>query len=88
MFIGIAGYAINAVETESAAQIVKTSNGPIRGHVDNGVLYVFKGVRCGAPPVGDLRFKPPMLRIVIKMSARCEGSHHPELLEKAGQSKR
>jgi para-nitrobenzyl esterase len=59
MIVALSGYAINAVETGSPTQIVKTSNGPIRGRVDNKGLYVFKGVRYGAPPVGDLRFKPP-----------------------------
>jgi para-nitrobenzyl esterase len=57
--VALSGYAINAVETGSLTQIVKTSNGPVRGLVDNRGLYVFKGVRYGAPPVGDLRFKPP-----------------------------
>jgi para-nitrobenzyl esterase len=57
--IALSGYDLNAVETGSSTQIVKTSNGPIRGRVDNRGLYVFKGVRYGAPPVGDLRFKPP-----------------------------
>jgi para-nitrobenzyl esterase len=59
MVIAFSGYAIRAVETGSRTQIVKTSNGPVRGRVDNRELYVFKGVRYGAPPVGDLRFKPP-----------------------------
>jgi para-nitrobenzyl esterase len=59
MIVALSGHAINAAETESPTQIVKTSNGPIRGRVDNRGLYVFKGVRYGAPPVGDLRFKPP-----------------------------
>jgi para-nitrobenzyl esterase len=59
MAIALSGYAINAVETGSPTQIVKTSNGPIRGRVDNRGVYVFKGVHYGAPPVGDLRFKPP-----------------------------
>src|SRR5512134_2941289 len=59
MIVALSGYAIKAVETGSPTQIVKTSNGPIRGRADNRGLYVFKGVRYGAPPVGDLRFKPP-----------------------------
>ncbi len=59
MAVAISGYAIDAVETGSPTPIVKTSKGPIRGRVDNRGLYVFKGVRYGAPPVGDLRFKPP-----------------------------
>ena len=57
--IALSGYAIKALETGTPTQIVKTSNGPIRGRMDNRGLYVFKGVRYGAPPVGDLRFKPP-----------------------------
>jgi para-nitrobenzyl esterase len=59
MIVALSAYAINAVETGSPTQIVKTSNGPIRGRVDDRGLYVFRGVRYGAPPVGDLRFKPP-----------------------------
>lgn len=58
MVIAISGDAINALETGSPTQIVKTSNGPIRGRADSRGLYVLRGVRYGAPPVGDLRFKP------------------------------
>ena len=57
--VSLPGYALNAAETGSPTQIVNTSNGPVRGRVDNRGLNVFKGVRYGAPPVGDLRFKPP-----------------------------
>ena len=39
-------------------EIVSTSNGPVRGYVEDG-LDVFKGLRYGAPPVGLARFKPP-----------------------------
>jgi para-nitrobenzyl esterase len=59
MIVALSAYVVNAVETGSPTQIVKSSNGPIRGCVDNRGLYVFKGVRYGAAPVGDLRFKPP-----------------------------
>jgi para-nitrobenzyl esterase len=61
-FLAIAapsGFDLNAVEAGSPTQIVKTSNGPIRGRLDSRGVYVFKGVRYGAPPVGDFRFKPP-----------------------------
>lgn len=58
-FAVISGYAVNAVQTGSSTQIVKTSNGPVRGRMDNRGLYVFKGVRYAAAPIGDLRFKPP-----------------------------
>src|SRR5512136_2829028 len=59
LIVALSGYAIKAVETGSPTQIVKTSNGPIRGLVVNKGLCVFKGVRYGAPPLGDLRFNPP-----------------------------
>jgi para-nitrobenzyl esterase len=39
-------------------QIVETRLGRVEGAVDGGV-HVFKGLRYGAPPVGELRFKPP-----------------------------
>ena len=38
---------------------VTTTNGPIRGEARNGVV-VFRGIRYGAPPIGALRFKPPV----------------------------
>jgi len=38
--------------------VVQTTNGPVRGYADAG-LQIFKGLRYGAPPVGELRFKPP-----------------------------
>jgi para-nitrobenzyl esterase len=47
-------------ESESTANVVETSNGPIRGRREDGQIHVFKGVRYGAPPVGALRFKPPV----------------------------
>jgi para-nitrobenzyl esterase len=38
--------------------IVQTSNGPVRGKAEDGVL-AFRGLRYAAPPTGALRFKPP-----------------------------
>jgi para-nitrobenzyl esterase len=43
----------------SITRVVNTSNGPIRGRIEQGGVHVFKGVRYGAPPIGALRFKPP-----------------------------
>ncbi|MDB5481816.1 MAG: carboxylesterase [Caulobacteraceae bacterium] len=40
-------------------EAVATSNGPVRGYRDGG-LHIFKGLRYGAPPVGVLRFGPPI----------------------------
>jgi para-nitrobenzyl esterase len=38
---------------------VQTSCGPIQGFDKEGI-FIFKGVRYAAPPVGKLRFKPPV----------------------------
>jgi para-nitrobenzyl esterase len=42
----------------AAIGAVNTTNGPVRGAVDNGV-QTFKGIRYGAPPTGARRFMPP-----------------------------
>ncbi len=47
-------------EPNSGTPIIETSNGPIRGRIEADGIYAFKGVRYGAPPVGELRFKPPV----------------------------
>jgi para-nitrobenzyl esterase len=39
-------------------EAVKTSNGPVRGYLEDG-LATFKGLRYGAAPTGAGRFKPP-----------------------------
>jgi len=57
--VTLSGYPFTAPQTGSPTPVVKTSNGPVRGLMDDRGLFVFKGVRYGAPPVGDLRFKPP-----------------------------
>lgn len=38
--------------------VVETVHGPVRG-TDDGKTMSWKGVRYGAPPVGDLRFRAP-----------------------------
>jgi len=42
----------------STTAVVKTTNGPVRGLVEDGV-QTFRGLRYGAPPVGPLRFMAP-----------------------------
>ncbi len=56
---------------------VKIANGTLEGAPDNGVRS-FKGIPFGAPPVGDLRWKPPQavknwegIRKADKFGARC-----------------
>lgn len=43
----------------SAAPIVRTSSGPLRGEM-LGATRVFRGVPFAEPPVGPLRFRPPV----------------------------
>jgi para-nitrobenzyl esterase len=50
----------DAAAAAERTPVVATSNGPIRGALEGGGIHVFKGVRYGAPPVGPLRFKPPL----------------------------
>lgn len=44
--------------TAAPAQTVSVDGGKISGTTDGG-LHIFKGVPFAAPPVGDLRWKPP-----------------------------
>jgi para-nitrobenzyl esterase len=47
-----------AAAPDSGAPVVKTHAGAVRGNVD-GNLRVFLGVPYAAPPVGNLRWRPP-----------------------------
>jgi len=44
---------------QGSGTVVKTTKGYVRGLNENGIL-VFKGVPYAAPPVGSLRFMPPV----------------------------
>ncbi|MFZ3008414.1 MAG: carboxylesterase/lipase family protein [Phenylobacterium sp.] len=50
--------APSGVFAAGASPVAKTTNGPVRGYVDQGIK-VFKGVRYGAG-TGPRRFKPPL----------------------------
>lgn len=48
-----------ARDVGAATAVVNTTNGPVRGRFDWGLVQSFKGLRYAAPPVGALRFRPP-----------------------------
>jgi len=50
---------LEPADTLLRGEAVATGNGPVRGYRDGG-LHIFKGLRYGAPPVGVLRFGPPI----------------------------
>ena len=51
---------MHGLESEANdGQVVKTASGPVRGEIEKGTL-VFRGIRFAAPPVGSLRFRPPV----------------------------
>ncbi len=43
----------------SSATLVKTDSGTVEGE-DDGAVHAFLGIPYAAPPVGDLRWKPPI----------------------------
>jgi para-nitrobenzyl esterase len=52
-FLPLPAWAADAAPGE----VVKTTHGPVRGLVEDGI-HAFLGLRYGAPPVGELRFRP------------------------------
>ncbi len=46
------------VKNLSAQDIVNTENGKLQGITEDGITY-FKGIPYAAPPVGNLRWRPP-----------------------------
>ena len=61
LFVMLGVLDLSWAVTSKGAQgaVAKTEYGPVRGDVEGGV-QVFRGIRFAAPPVGKLRFRPPV----------------------------
>jgi para-nitrobenzyl esterase len=56
--LACAGWA-GAASSEPLEARVHTANGWVEGEQGAGQLKIFRGIRYAAPPVGDLRWRPP-----------------------------
>ena len=61
-----------------AADRVKTANGTVEGITEQSGVHVYRGIPFAAPPVGDLRWKPPQparnwagIRSAAQFGPRC-----------------
>src|SRR3984893_8154808 len=61
-----------------AADRVKTANGTVEGITEQSGVHVYRGIPFAAPPVGDLRWKPPQparnwagIRSAAEFGPRC-----------------
>ena len=52
------GIGVGCAAAQGSGPVVTTDKGPVRGFDKNGV-HTFLGIPYAAPPVGDLRWKPP-----------------------------
>ncbi len=52
---------ITSTQRAGSAPVVHTTSGQVRGVVEDGIA-VFRGIPYAEPPVGELRFRPPVAR--------------------------
>jgi para-nitrobenzyl esterase len=60
------------------SDVVRTTNGPVRGYLEAG-LAVFKGLRYGAAPTGAARFKPPQAPVAWAETAEATAYGAPAI---------
>lgn len=72
------------VVLKNANPVVKTTNGPVRGYVRNGI-HTFKGIPYGADTAGKNRFMPPVkpepwtsVRNTVAYGFACRQVHGPD----------
>ena len=73
---GVAAMGVYSV-AQQTAPVVRVDSGQLQGAVDDGVVS-YKGIPFAAPPVGDLRWRPPQpaapwtgVRQATKFGADC-----------------
>ncbi len=57
--LSYAAVAFSLPGQQSATAVVKTPNGTLRGE-SVGRVQIFRGIPFAQPPVGELRFRPPV----------------------------
>jgi hypothetical protein len=58
--VSIADFGVESKGTDGV--VVKTTFGLVKGESEKGV-FVFRGIRYAAPPIGPMRFRPPVAPI-------------------------
>ncbi len=60
LVIGVAGMGLLACSTkDKAGPVIDTPQGPVQGLITENGVHNIKGIPYAAPPVGDLRWRPP-----------------------------
>lgn len=60
LILAVAGSTTGVrADSQPSGPVVQTAGGPVRGLTDAKGLLMFRGIRYGAPPTGEFRFRPP-----------------------------
>jgi len=87
MFPAVYAATIEPLAVAADQSMVTTERGPVRGIVTD-TLHMFLGIPYAAPPVGNLRWKPPKdhVRWFMPLDARRFGSHCPQVASPFGKA--
>jgi len=80
MFPAVYAATLEPLAVAADQSMVTTERGPVRGIVTD-TLHMFLGIPYAAPPVGNLRWKPPKdhVRWFMPLDATRFGSHCPQV---------